>query len=124
MIRTVIGILLWAVMVLGALPRSGQHELESRLGWWHPRLMGSLSSFVEAFSGWNLLRSVLFRSELGVLGPEWAIPLGIAGFFLLAEGLVRLGVTLKMSGPALSSLPVAAVFNGALAVLRVLENRR
>ena len=116
--RTVIGLLLWTVMILGALPRSGQRELEARIDWWHPRLMGGISSFVEAYTGWQLLRSVLFRSELGVLGAGWAIPLGTCGLFLLVEGVLRLGVTLKMEGDALPSLPVTAVFNGVLALLR------
>lgn len=109
------GVVLWSLMILGALPESGQRELEGRLGWWQPRLMGLLSSFVEAFSGWQLLRSVLFRSELGVLSANWAIPLGIAGFYLLVEGILRLGVSLKTPGVGLPSLPVAIVYKAAIA---------
>lgn len=116
--RAVLGLVLWAVVILGALPTAGQRELASRLGWWHPRLMGIVSSFVEGLCGWQLLRDVLFRSELGVLSSGAALPLGVLGFFMLAEGLVRLGVTLKLPGSALPSLPVSLAFRAVLAFAR------
>jgi hypothetical protein len=112
MIGFLLGIVLTVVAIAGALPEAGQRELERRIGWWDPRFMGLISSFVEAFFGLGLMRSVLFRHELHVLTTGRAITFGTIGFFLLAEGLVRLGVTMKLHGPALPSIPASLAFKG------------
>ena len=114
--RIVIGILLWAVLIVGALPAGAQRELEDRFGWWHSRFMGIVSSFVEAFCGWQFLREVLLRSGVHILSPKNAFLLGFIGFYMLVEGLLRLGVTLKLSGSALPSLPVSLIFKGITAI--------
>jgi len=118
MVKIVLGITLTGVAIAGALPEAGQRELECRLRWWDPRLMGLISSVVEAFVGWGLMRSVLFRHELHVLTTGMAITFCTIGFFMLAEGLVRLGVTMKLPGPALPSIPVSLAFKGLIALAR------
>jgi len=112
MVGIILGVTLTLVAIAGSLPEAGQRELENRIGWWDPRLMGLISSAVEAFVGLSFMRSVLFRHELHVLSTENAIIFGAIGFFLLAEGLVRLGVTMKLPGPALPSIPVSLAFKG------------
>jgi hypothetical protein len=119
--RIIIGTLLWAVFIVGALPAHGQRELEYRFAWWHSRFMGIVSSFVEALCGWQFLREVLFRSELHVLSPEKAFPLGVVGFYMLVEGLLRLGVTLRLPNSALPSLPVLLIFKGITAITKKKE---
>lgn len=118
MMGFILGIALMVVAIAGALPEAGQGELENRIGWWDPRFMGLISSFVEAFMGLSFMRSVLFRHELHVLTTGKAIAFGVIGFFLLAEGLVRLGVTMKRPGPALPSIPVSLAFKGLIALAR------
>ncbi len=116
-------ILLWGILILGALPELGQRDLEYRLAWWHPRLMGIISSVVEAICGWHLLRAVLFRSELDVLSPEKAIPLGIIGFYLMVEGLFRLAVTLKLSDYPLPSFPISLLYKAAISFVNREERK-
>jgi hypothetical protein len=118
MVGSALGIALAAVAIAGSLPEAGQRELENRLGWWDPRFMGLISSVVEAFVGLNLMRSVLFRHELHVLTTGRAITYGVIGFFLLAEGIVRLGVSMKLPGPTLPSIPVSLAFKGLIALAR------
>ena len=118
MMGFILAIALTFVAIAGALPESGQRELECRLRWWNPRLMGLISSFVEAFVGGNLMRDVLFRHELQVLTTGKAITFGVLGFVMLAEGIVRLGVTMKLPGPALPSIPVSLAFKGLIALVR------
>jgi hypothetical protein len=113
--QMVLTVLLWGLYLAGGLPGSGQRLLENRLPWWHPRLMGIVSSLVEAFCGWQMLREVLFRWELNLIPVKQAVPLGLIGGFFLLEGLLRLGITVKPEGPALPSLPVAAAWNALAA---------
>jgi hypothetical protein len=114
MVGFILGISLTLVAIAGSLPEAGQRELENRIGWWDPRLMGLISSVVEAFVGLSFMRSVLFRHELHVLTTGRTITFGAIGLFLLAEGLVRLGVTMKLPGPALPSIPVSLAFRGLI----------
>ncbi len=114
MVGFILGVSLTLVAVAGSLPEAGQRELETRIGWWDPRLMGLISSVVEAFVGLSFMRSVLFRHELHVLTTGRTITFGAIGLFLLAEGLVRLGVTMKLPGPALPSIPVSLAFKGLI----------
>ena len=113
--QMVLTVLLWFLFLAGGLPASGQRLLANRLPWWHPRLMGLLSSLVEAFCGWQMLRGVLFQWELGLIPLKQAVPLGLAGGFLLLEGLLRTGVTIKPESNALPSLPVAAAWKALAA---------
>jgi hypothetical protein len=113
--QMVLTVLLWILFLAGGLPASGQRLLENRLPWWHPRLMGLLSSLVEAFCGWQMLRGVLFQWELSLIPLKQAVPLGLAGGFLLLEGLLRTGVTIKPESNALPSLPVAAAWKALAA---------
>ena len=88
--QLILALLLSVVVLAGAAPRSMQEELERRLPWWHSRLMGAVSSFVEFFFGWQMLRQVLLRDGLGVLGTVGAWVLGSIAFFLLSEGILDL----------------------------------
>ena len=115
--KTTIAIVMWVVMIGGGLPASAQRELEFRLVWWHPRLMGTISSFLEGFCGWHFLREVLFRHQLGVLSTDFALILGSIGLYMLLEGLVRLGVILKLPEAALPSWPLTVIYRGIAAVV-------
>ena len=113
--RIVIFLALWSLYIVGGLPDGAQRDLEYRVSWWYPRFMGIVSSCVEGLCGWHLLREVLFRSELEVLSAGKAVPLGVVGAFMLIEGLLRLGITMKLRDGALASLPVALVFKALIA---------
>jgi len=80
--------------------------------------MGTISSFLEGFLGWQFLREILFRHELHVLSTEKALIFGTVGFYMLVEGLLRLGVILKLPEAALQSLPLSLVYRGVAAVIR------
>lgn len=116
--KTTIAIVVWAVVIAGGLPASAQRELEFRLVWWHPRLMGTISSFLEGYCGWQFLRQVLFRHELHVLSTEFALILGGIGLYMLVEGLIRLGVILKLPEAALPSWPLTLMYRGIAAIIR------
>ena len=108
--ETALNVLLWSLYITGGLPTHGQRFLEARLPWWNPRSMGILSSVVEAFCGWQLLREVLFRWEMSAIALKQAVPLGLIGGFFLLEGLLRVGITAKLEKTAFPSLPVAAAW--------------
>lgn len=108
-------VLLWGLFLAGGLPSSGQRLLEDRLPWWHPRLMGMVSSLVEAFCGWQMLREVLFRWELDLIPLKQAVPLGLIGGFFLLEGLLRIGITAKFEDRSFPSLPVSAAWSALTA---------
>lgn len=102
--QLILGVLLWAVLLVGGVPRDTQEQLDRRFAWWHSRLMGTISSFVEFFCGWQMFREVLLRRGLELIGPFAAWVLGLIAFFLLCEGVIRLGITLRTSEFAAPSL--------------------
>jgi len=98
---------LWGVVILGGLPKVMQQELECRFSWFHARIFGLISSFLEFLCGFGLLRLTLLASGLHRITAPRAIMLGVIGLFFLTEGLLRLGLTLN--GNITPSLPVVLI---------------
>ena len=95
-----------AVVVAGGLPIETQRVLDAGFAWWHSKLIGMATAFVEFFAGYHLLRQVILAAGLGHLARGWALLLGGWGLFFLLEGLLRLGITPCLDGVAAPSLVV------------------
>jgi hypothetical protein len=102
--RLILGVALWCIVLAGGLPRDVQDELDRRFAWWHSRLIGTISSFIEFLCGLQMLRSVLLLHGLERMGPIAAWTLGSLALFLLCEGIVRLGITLRARAHGAPSL--------------------
>jgi hypothetical protein len=99
----------WAVVAAGGLPTEMQRILEGRVTWWHSKVLGLASSFLELLCGFGLLRAVLMMFGFGRLSMGKAALMGALGLFLLVEGLLRLAISPHLEGVALPSLPVVLV---------------
>jgi hypothetical protein len=99
-------VVLWLLVVAGGLPTPTQRVLEGAFPWWHSRLFGLVSSFIEFLCGFGLVRLVLLMSGVGRIGPGKSVVLGAIGLFLLIEGVLRLAITPRLDGVAVPSLPV------------------
>ncbi len=106
MVSAVTFLVLWTLVIAGGLPTSTQRDLEARFAWWHPRLFGLVSALVEFLGGLGVLRQVFILSGLDRLGTGEAVVPGFVGMFMLVEGVLRFGITPRLEGVAVPSLPV------------------
>lgn len=107
--RTFLFISLWAVVIVGGLPRSTQEALQYRLSWWPAKEVGLLSAALEAFAGYGLVRVTLAAFSMERVSVAATVALCCVSTFLLLEGGIRFLVTYRQDELALPSLPVWAV---------------
>ncbi len=107
--RAVLFISLWAVVIVGGLPRRTQAALQYRLSWWPAKEVGLLSAALEGFAGYGLVRVTLAVFSVGHLSVAAAAALCCIATFLLLEGGIRFLVTYRQDELALPSLPVWAI---------------
>ncbi len=107
--RAFLFISLWAVVIVGGLPRRTQEALQYRLSWWPAKEVGLLSAALEAFAGYGLVRVTLAAFSVERLSVAATVALCCISTFLLLEGGIRFLVTYRQDELALPSLPVWAV---------------
>lgn len=107
--RALLFITLWAVVIVGGLPRRTQEALEFRFGWWSAKVAGLLSAALEAFAGYGLVRVTLAAFSMERVSVTATAILCAISAFLLLEGGIRFLVTYRQDDLALPSLPVWAV---------------
>jgi len=108
-VRAFLFISLWAVVIVGGLPRRTQEALQYRLSWWPAKEVGLLSAALEAFAGYGLVRVTLAAFSVERLSVAATVALCCISTFLLLEGGIRFLVTYRQDELALPSLPVWAV---------------
>jgi len=108
-VRAFLFISLWAVVIVGGLPRPTQEALQHRLSWWPAKEVGLLSAALEAFAGYGLVRVTLAAFSVGRVSVAATVVLCCIATFLLLEGGIRFLVTYRQDELALPSLPVWAV---------------
>ena len=112
---------LWAVVVVGGLPRPTQEALQYRYSWWHAKEAGLISACLEVFAGYGLVRITLAAFSVGHLSVAATVTLCSFATFLLLEGGIRFMVTYRADELALPSFPVWAI---AKLIARLRSNSR
>lgn len=107
--RALLFITLWAVVIVGGLPRRTQEALQFRFSWWPAKEVGLLSAALEAFAGYGLVRVTLAAFSVGRVSVTATVALCCISLFLLLEGGIRFLVTYRQDELALPSLPVWAI---------------
>ena len=113
-----IGILLWALMIAGALPRAGHHWIESRLSIWDARWASLASAVLEAILGVGFFRAALVQVALEDGVSTGGLIRVILGVYLPIEGVARLAGTIA-TGSSVAALPVLAVWRSVAALADV-----
>jgi hypothetical protein len=108
-VRAFLFISLWAVVIVGGLPRRTQEALQYRLSWWPAKEVGLLSAALEALAGYGLVRVTLAAFSMERVSVAATVALCCISTFLLLEGGIRFLVTYRQDERALPSLPVWAV---------------
>jgi len=108
-VRAFLFVSLWAVVIVGGLPRRTQEALQYRLSWWPAKEVGLLSAALEAFAGYGLMRVTLAAFSMERVSVAATVALCCISTFLLLEGGIRFLVTYRQDEMALPSLPVWAV---------------
>jgi hypothetical protein len=111
-----LAILLWGVLIAGALPRAGHHGMEGVLPFWDARWASLVSSALEILLGITLF----LPAALLQIGLEDAVSSGgvfkvLLAAFLPVEGFIRLAGTVATSS-SVASLPVLVVWRAVAAV--------